>query len=420
VLDRRTLHTFSAGRVGPREVSVLGGVQVAVDRPHQRGAVGAVVGVDRPGDRDGDRLGALAGHDPGRRRPQRLGQPARGARAGARGHDGELVAADPGHAVAAARLRGGARRELAQHAVAGGVAEAVVDLLERVDVGQQQREPGAVPGAPPPRPRRGGERVGQRLLEPAPVRQPGQRVLAGHGVLLALRGDQAALEELDGADHRDVGHAVAERALQQQLMRPRRGDQRRRRSGDLERGQRRGEPRREEVGDVEHRQHEHRRHVGDRAAGQPQRGHDQRLQQHHGHGVAVQADPVPGDRPAHAAHRVGHREPHQAPEQRGMRVRRPGQAAAGDRHPGAAQPQQPGHGAHQLALFHHPVSRRAGAALDRRLPHERRPPAADADRLGDAPPARLRDHDRQPQARREPPGTCCSVSFVSRVGDEYR
>ena len=65
------------------------------------------------------------------------------SRGRARGDQRELVAADAGEAVAGADLGGGVGGQLAQHAVTGRVAEAVVDALEEVDVHEQDGEDGA-------------------------------------------------------------------------------------------------------------------------------------------------------------------------------------------------------------------------------------------------------------------------------------
>jgi hypothetical protein len=50
--------------------------------------------------------------------------------------DGEFVATEPGQQLALAEGREQARTDLAQQLVAGGVPEAVVDLLEPVEVQQ--------------------------------------------------------------------------------------------------------------------------------------------------------------------------------------------------------------------------------------------------------------------------------------------
>ena len=59
-------------------------------------------------------------------------------------HDDELVAAEADHRVALARAaRGSARPARCSTQVAGGVAEAVVDQLEVVDVEEQHADPSA-------------------------------------------------------------------------------------------------------------------------------------------------------------------------------------------------------------------------------------------------------------------------------------
>jgi hypothetical protein len=55
-------------------------------------------------------------------------------------HHGELVAAEPGHGVVRRRVLQ-ARRGGAQDAVAGGVAQRVVDVLEAVQVEEQHGDP---------------------------------------------------------------------------------------------------------------------------------------------------------------------------------------------------------------------------------------------------------------------------------------
>ena len=54
-------------------------------------------------------------------------------------HDRELVAPEPGERVLLAQQRAQARADLAQHLIAGVVAERVVELLEPVEVDEQQR-----------------------------------------------------------------------------------------------------------------------------------------------------------------------------------------------------------------------------------------------------------------------------------------
>jgi hypothetical protein len=288
---------------------------------------------------------------------------------GARRHERELVAADAREAVGRADLGRRVRGELAQHAVAGAVAEAVVDLLERVDVDQQQRE--ARLGA--------GQRVVERGLERAPVGEPGQRVLVGHPALVALGLDQAALEELDRQRQPGVGDGIAERALDEQV-RARRVEQRRRVGGDLQRGQRPCVARREEVRDVEHRQHEHRAYVRVGAAGQPQARDHERLQQRDRDRMAADRHARPRDRAGDAAGRVGEGERDERPEPARVRVRGAGQRPAGHGGGGAGQPQQAGHGSHKASLVgeeHRPLDRRAGEELDAtRAPATPRPTGA--------------------------------------------
>src|SRR6059036_863989 len=74
-----------------------------------------------------------------------LGQRSRddGGDALARGvlaQDGELVAAEPAEGVVGTQRRGHPRGDLAQHRVAGVVAEAVVDALEAIEVEEDDRE----------------------------------------------------------------------------------------------------------------------------------------------------------------------------------------------------------------------------------------------------------------------------------------
>src|SRR6476661_4585125 len=77
--------------------------------------------------------------------PQALGEGHRALPGGVGKHDHELVATDTGDGV---RLACGAPHDLAElgeHRVAGGVAVAVVDLLEMVDVDHQDRQRRAAP-----------------------------------------------------------------------------------------------------------------------------------------------------------------------------------------------------------------------------------------------------------------------------------
>ena len=103
---------------------------------------------------------------------QPLGQRLGLVEAGVGQQDGELVAAEPGQHVARPQRGAQPRADLAEQVVAGVVAEAVVDLLEPVEVEQQQR--GRAPGG-----RRGRATRSAALEQGAAVGQPGQLVGAG-------------------------------------------------------------------------------------------------------------------------------------------------------------------------------------------------------------------------------------------------
>ena len=83
--------------------------------------------------------------------------------------DRELVAAEPGDDVAGADRRAQPHGDLDEQAVAGVVADAVVDLLEAVEVDEQHAE--MLPGA-----RMALERVLELVDEDLAVGQPGERV----------------------------------------------------------------------------------------------------------------------------------------------------------------------------------------------------------------------------------------------------
>ena len=106
-------------------------------------------------------------------------------------HDDELLSAPARDRVALTRERGQEPADLAQHDVAVGVAEGVVDLLEAVEVEQHDRELMCeAVGA--------GDLGGECLLEGAPVREPGERVDARLTRLLlrpAERAEQRAGED---------------------------------------------------------------------------------------------------------------------------------------------------------------------------------------------------------------------------------
>ena len=115
----------------------------------------------------------------------------------AREQDGELVAPDPEGAIGAPQVRphdlGGGPQDL----VAGHVAEAVVRLLEVVDVDHQQRQRRGIVA-------RRGELVVERLLERAVIAQAGQAVeerIEPGAVVGVLQPGAVVLELADVAAH---------------------------------------------------------------------------------------------------------------------------------------------------------------------------------------------------------------------------
>ena len=91
-------------------------------------------------------------------------------------------------------------RDLAEQHVAGVVAEAVVDVLEAVDVEEQHGDAGTVALGP-------GERVAEELDEQPAVRQPGEQVVVG-----AVREQVLGRLALD-RDRRGLGEHLHDLAL---------------------------------------------------------------------------------------------------------------------------------------------------------------------------------------------------------------
>ena len=133
------------------EVGFLGDVHRDVGVLQQRGEVAAVIGRDRDADTG---LDVEADSFEDERRGQ-LGTdaPAESLRVygigDVRQQDDELVAAEPGDAVAFAQDACQARADLLQQQVTVVMAERVVDLLEAVEVEQQERDPAPGPVGPP-------------------------------------------------------------------------------------------------------------------------------------------------------------------------------------------------------------------------------------------------------------------------------
>ncbi len=123
--------------------------------------------------------------------------------------DHELVATEAGEqrVVAAVLLHrlADAVGELQQRLVAGLVAEGVVDPLEVVDVGEQQRQLAA--GAAQQH-----QAVVQALAERQPVGEPGERVGVGHAPHLAVMAGHRLAHPAECADQ--VAHLVVARAVQ--------------------------------------------------------------------------------------------------------------------------------------------------------------------------------------------------------------
>ena len=97
-------------------------------------------------------------------------------------HHRELVAAEARDHVLGAQARAQARSDRHQQLVAGGVAEAVVDRLEVVEVDEQHRE------LAPPVADRGLDLVGEQR----PVGEVRERVVVGLVVELLLKDAKAA------------------------------------------------------------------------------------------------------------------------------------------------------------------------------------------------------------------------------------
>ena len=101
----------------------------------------------------------------------------------------ELVAAYAGDDVALAQARSQRTGDGHQDIVSGRVAEAVVDLLEAVEVEHEQRAHALVPP-------RAADLARQLLLEAPPGVEPGQRVVVGEMLQPGL--EDLALGDVDG------------------------------------------------------------------------------------------------------------------------------------------------------------------------------------------------------------------------------
>ncbi len=171
------------------EQPLVGRVQEGADRQ-------AVGRKDGHAGADAQRL--QAGGDALHRRLGSGGQLVGSAQGGLRSQQAELIAAHPRHRVLGADRPADGGGDLAQEVVAGGVAEAIVELLEAVHVEHDHAEGAA--GAPV---------AGDLVLDPRHQRpavghagEPVGQGRGAHGV--ALRFEPPARDEQDGrAHHRD-------------------------------------------------------------------------------------------------------------------------------------------------------------------------------------------------------------------------
>jgi hypothetical protein len=161
---------------------VLRAVQRDVGLAHEVGAIGAVLGRERHADADADVR--LVAED-----LERAAQVLEDAVERALDsvvevllleQDGELVAAEAGDGFGAAENPAQPAGDFLDQRIAGEVAEAVVDVLEPVEVEQQDRHLLPVP--------RADQRLVGGVVEQRPVRQPGEHVVVGEMVRLGFLG----------------------------------------------------------------------------------------------------------------------------------------------------------------------------------------------------------------------------------------
>ncbi len=197
------------GQPGHRVAVLLGGV-VRVGQPQVRRDVHGSLGLAHQvghiiaggGRRDADADVQFQADAVEHERPGHLGQHPFGCHGGlvevAVGQqDAELVAAEPGHQVAAPQRRHQPLPDADQQLVAVAVPERIVDPPEVVDVQQQHDRPPAAPGRRPQRPPAG---VGERRS----VGQPGQPVPHRLGL---DRPPVGVVDQREQADQQDAGRA---------------------------------------------------------------------------------------------------------------------------------------------------------------------------------------------------------------------
>ena len=122
--------------------------------------------------------------------------------------DGELVAAEARRGVGGADARGQALGDLAQDLVAGGVAEAVVDRLEVVEVEEDDRDAVLLATV-------AGDGVAHALDEQGAVGEVGDRVVEGLVGELLLEG--LALADVAAVEHDPADGVVLEQVRVQDL-----------------------------------------------------------------------------------------------------------------------------------------------------------------------------------------------------------
>ncbi len=195
-LDRALAH-LGVEELGARAAAGLGPVHRGVGVLHQTLVADLVAGLgqrhaDRRGqaqlrpagpDRLGDRALQAVGH------ADRLEHPADGL-----AQDRELVAAEAGDRVLRAQRGAQPGRDLAQHLVAGGVTEAVVDALEAIEVDEVDGGDGRAVAA--------RERLAQAVAEQRAVREAGERVVQREPLELGLHPLAVADVEKDAVEER--------------------------------------------------------------------------------------------------------------------------------------------------------------------------------------------------------------------------
>ena len=193
----------------------LGAIERDIRLADELGPVHARLGRDRHADRHADERRAVEDVEGARHRLDDALAKGRDILLAAdlRLDDGELVAAEPRHAVGAAHQAGEPLRELADQVVAGRVAERVVDVLEAVEVEIEQREP--LPGL---------ARFDQGAIEPVaeqrPVGEAGQRVVEGEVLGLRLARLQLGRGPLQAQDQERDDQRDDEKGAEQERRHP--------------------------------------------------------------------------------------------------------------------------------------------------------------------------------------------------------